>query len=222
MLADMVAAAIVENRGLPWVAVVPSGTGRWATWLLRKGTKSCTTAGRRCYFSFVREQADGVLSSAAVPRAGLWPATPPLCRCAEYTADQLLRKRLAIYRVAPNIPACSFCEVGGDQLMCPNQTSTQPWRLVCTPSARASTEIRRNNKRQSEHSLYVRTTGARVCTEECDFRATGHQLGLGNANREVSSSFSCVPTRFSLMRFTSSLLMSPVTYTPSKQLASKF
>ena len=132
MLADMVAAAIVENRGLPWVAVVPSGTGRWATWLLRKGTKSCTTAGRRCYFSFVREQADGVLSSAAVPRAGLWPATPPLCRCAEYTADQLLRKRLAIYRVAPNIPACSFCEVGGDQLMCPNQTSTQPWRLVCT------------------------------------------------------------------------------------------
>jgi hypothetical protein len=39
----------------------------------------------------VRELADGVLSSAAVPRCGLGPLPPPLCRCAEYTADQLLR-----------------------------------------------------------------------------------------------------------------------------------
>jgi hypothetical protein len=40
---------------------------------------------------FVQEQADGVLSSAAVLRGGLWPPTPPLCRCAEYTIDPLLR-----------------------------------------------------------------------------------------------------------------------------------
>ena len=36
-------------------------------------------------FSFVRKQAGGVLSFAAVLRGGLWPPTPPLCRCAEYT-----------------------------------------------------------------------------------------------------------------------------------------
>jgi hypothetical protein len=39
--------------------------------------------------SLVRELADGVLSSAAVPHGGLWPPIPPLCRCAEYTIDQL-------------------------------------------------------------------------------------------------------------------------------------
>jgi hypothetical protein len=33
---------------------------------------SCTRAGRRCYFSY-----------AAVPRVGLGPTTPPLCRYAE-------------------------------------------------------------------------------------------------------------------------------------------
>jgi hypothetical protein len=41
-------------------------------------------------FCLVREQADGVLSSAAVPRVGLGPTPPPLCRCAEYTADLFL------------------------------------------------------------------------------------------------------------------------------------
>jgi hypothetical protein len=40
--------------------------------------------------SLVRELAGGVLSSAAVLRGGLGPPTPPLCRCAEYTACQLL------------------------------------------------------------------------------------------------------------------------------------
>jgi hypothetical protein len=49
----------------------------------------CTGAGRRRYFSFVLEQADGVLSCAAVLRGGLGPPTPPLCRYAEYTADPL-------------------------------------------------------------------------------------------------------------------------------------
>ncbi len=39
----------------------------------------------------VRELADGVLSFAAVLRGCLGQPTPPLCRCAEYTADLLLR-----------------------------------------------------------------------------------------------------------------------------------
>ncbi len=38
-------------------------------------------------FAFVRDQVGGVLSSAAVPRCGLGPLPPPLCRCAKYTAD---------------------------------------------------------------------------------------------------------------------------------------
>ena len=33
------------------------------------------------------DQAGGVLSYAAVPRVGLGPTTPPLCRYAEYTTD---------------------------------------------------------------------------------------------------------------------------------------
>ncbi len=39
---------------------------------------------------FVWDQAGGVLSYAAVPRVGLWPTAPPLCRYAEYTADLIL------------------------------------------------------------------------------------------------------------------------------------
>jgi hypothetical protein len=54
-------------------------------------------------FCLVREQVGGVLSSAAVPRGGLWPPTPPLCRCAEYTADQLLRPWWAINRCAQTL-----------------------------------------------------------------------------------------------------------------------
>jgi hypothetical protein len=41
--------------------------------------------------SLVQELADGVLNSAAVLRGCLGQPTPPLCRCAEYTADQLSR-----------------------------------------------------------------------------------------------------------------------------------
>jgi hypothetical protein len=39
-----------------------------------------------------RNQVDGALSSAAVPRGGLGPPAPPLCRCAERTTD-LISKR---------------------------------------------------------------------------------------------------------------------------------
>ena len=38
----------------------------------------------------VQEPVDGLLSFAAVLRGCLGQPTPPLCRCAEYTADQLL------------------------------------------------------------------------------------------------------------------------------------
>jgi hypothetical protein len=41
--------------------------------------------------SFVRDHADGALSSAAVPRCGLGPLPPPLCRCAERTAGLILQ-----------------------------------------------------------------------------------------------------------------------------------
>ncbi len=45
---------------------------------------------RGALLRFARDPADGVLSSAAVPRVGLWPTAPPLCRYAEYTADLIL------------------------------------------------------------------------------------------------------------------------------------
>jgi hypothetical protein len=40
--------------------------------------------------SLVQELVDGVLSSEAVLRGCLGQPTPSLCRCAEYTIDQLL------------------------------------------------------------------------------------------------------------------------------------
>jgi hypothetical protein len=40
--------------------------------------------------TFVLDQVGGALSYAAVPRAGLGPATPPLCRYAECTTDLIL------------------------------------------------------------------------------------------------------------------------------------
>ena len=46
------------------------------TWLVRPGARF----GRRLY-----AQALGVYGYAAVPRAGLWPATPHLCRYAVHT-----------------------------------------------------------------------------------------------------------------------------------------
>ena len=39
-----------------------------------------------------RDQAGGALSSAAVPRGGLGPPAPPLCRCAERTTDLILTR----------------------------------------------------------------------------------------------------------------------------------
>jgi hypothetical protein len=51
-----------------------------------------------CALTFVQDQADGALSSAAVLRVGLGPTTPPLCRCAKCTADLILPVWSALYR----------------------------------------------------------------------------------------------------------------------------
>ena len=61
------------------------------------GVLSCAAVLENCA-GLVPEQADGVLSSAAVPRVGLGPTPPPLCRCAEYTANQLSQTWWAINR----------------------------------------------------------------------------------------------------------------------------
>ena len=61
----------------------------------------------------VREQADGVLSFAAVLRGCLGQPTPPLCRYAEYTADPLLRLWYLIHR-SISTTDCA-CGVVGDR-----------------------------------------------------------------------------------------------------------
>ena len=43
-----------------------------------------------------RDQTGGALSSAAVPRVGLGPTTPPLCRCAKRATDLILRAPFVI------------------------------------------------------------------------------------------------------------------------------
>jgi hypothetical protein len=49
-------------------------------------------------FAFVWEQIGGALSSAAVPRVGLGPTTPPLCRYAKCTADLILPAWRVLHR----------------------------------------------------------------------------------------------------------------------------
>jgi hypothetical protein len=63
---------------------------------------------------FVRDQADGVLSSAAVPHGGLWPPIPPLCRCAEYTADLILETYWAINRCRIKLNTFAALPLGVD------------------------------------------------------------------------------------------------------------
>jgi hypothetical protein len=52
--------------------------------------------------TFVRDQDDGALSSAAVPRFGLWPDAPPLCRYAERTAVLIWEPWRVFCRDRPN------------------------------------------------------------------------------------------------------------------------
>jgi hypothetical protein len=59
--------------------------------------------GMRLSLAFVRDQADGALSYAAVPRVCLGQTTPPLCRYAKCTADLILRAWLVFHRYRPAI-----------------------------------------------------------------------------------------------------------------------
>ena len=59
---------------------------------------------RGALLRFVWDPADGVLSCAAVPRVGLWPTAPPLCRYAEYTADLILESGRVFNRYGRVLP----------------------------------------------------------------------------------------------------------------------
>jgi hypothetical protein len=52
-----------------------------------------------------RDQAGGALTSAAVPRVGLGPTTPPLCRCAERTTGLVWGRWWISIRCAPAMVA---------------------------------------------------------------------------------------------------------------------
>jgi hypothetical protein len=91
-------------------------------------------------FSFVRELADGVLSSAAVLRCGLGPLPPPLCRCAEYTADQLSRhsERSTVWLQTDPLrsPGAWHAQRSGIKEEAAGRGTAAE---LCMPSARAST-----------------------------------------------------------------------------------
>ena len=77
--------------------------GDWAS-LVRDqadGALVCMAVPQGDWASLVRDQADGALSSAAVLRCGLWPLPPPLCRCAERTADRILQAWRVFSRCVP-------------------------------------------------------------------------------------------------------------------------
>jgi hypothetical protein len=146
MLADMVAAAIVENRGHRRVEF-------FCARVCRLAYSDYSAVLQRYSASLVREQADGVLSSAAVPRAGLWPATPPLCRCAEYTIDQLLHKRGWRSTDVPQLNQyAALATMVGETPLYPNQTSTQLWRLVCTAQRHKGGGRRPGDSRGAVHT----------------------------------------------------------------------
>jgi hypothetical protein len=118
--------------------------------------------------SFVREPTDGVLSSAAVPRCGLRPLPPPLCRCAEYTADQLSRTWRAyllnrttqatgaiVVRVRPR----AYQAIRSPGAWCAQRSGIKEEAAgrgtaaeLCTPSAMASTV-----KRQYTYGIWANT-----------------------------------------------------------------
>ena len=61
-----------------------------------------------------RDQAGGVLSFAAVPRGGLGPLPPPLCRCAEHTTGLVQSRGLVVKRCAPTMFAGSVLGLIGE------------------------------------------------------------------------------------------------------------
>jgi hypothetical protein len=52
--------------------------------------------------AYVRDQVGGALSYAAVPRVGLGPTAPPLCRYAECTADLISQRWWPLQRCSTN------------------------------------------------------------------------------------------------------------------------
>ncbi len=93
------------------------------------------------FLSYVLELAGGVLSCAAVPRVGLGPTTPPLCRYAEYTACQLQRlgrKYTAIWHLPVRSPG-AWCEQRSGIKV--EADGWGPAAELFTPSAMASTGL---------------------------------------------------------------------------------
>jgi hypothetical protein len=60
-----------------------------------------------------RDQVGGALSFAAVPRVGLGPTTPPLCRCAERITDLIQARWQVLDSYAPTMPAALALGVSG-------------------------------------------------------------------------------------------------------------
>jgi hypothetical protein len=107
---------------------------------------------------FVRELAGGALSSAAVPRCGLGPLPPPLCRCAKCTTDQLFpawqvhhcsapsRTLQRHHRTTPNH------KLQRHHRITPNHTRSQSWRLVCTAQRHKGGGRRPGDSRGAVHT----------------------------------------------------------------------
>jgi hypothetical protein len=111
---------------------------------------------------FVREPAGGALSSAAVPRAGLWPAAPPLCRCVKCTTNRFLTAWRVLYG---NGRLCS-CLVSRPRSLIASLPCSQPWRLACTAQRHKGGARRAGDscgavhaKCQGVHSTRVRSPG---------------------------------------------------------------
>ena len=99
-------------------------------------------------FRFVLERADGVLSSAAVLRGCLGQPTPPLCRCAEYTASPLLPMwPVSRCRAIPNhnFSAWSVSSVA-------RPSFSQPWHLACTAQRHKGGGRRPGDSRGAVHA----------------------------------------------------------------------
>jgi general secretion pathway protein H len=93
MLISVAGSLITPTLATACAALPPEGAlAPWGGPAARRITPTLATA------RVVQEQVGGALSCAAVPRAGLGPATPPLCRCAECTTDLLLPTWRAIKR----------------------------------------------------------------------------------------------------------------------------
>jgi hypothetical protein len=90
---------------------------------------NCTSSFIVSLGSASRDQAGGALTSAAVPRVGLGPTTPPLCRYGERTTDLILHAWRVLNR---KLPSFTPPLQGGECFRASYLSYSQPWRLVCT------------------------------------------------------------------------------------------